>query len=912
MIVLPSDASGNVTVSVDGKEFNATVVNGTAVIQLDNVTPGTHEVEVIYSGDDKYANGTKLANVTAPKYDSPISIGVPEIVSGENGTVVVRLPENATGNVTVSVDGKEYVAEVINGTAVVRIDNLTAGPKTVVVEYSGDDNYDSTYKVGNFTVEPAKASPDITVVDSGNGTVVVVMPSDATGNVTVKVDGKTYPAEIVNGTAVIRLDDVAPGEHDVEVIYGGDGKYSNATAKSKVTAPKYDTPIEVEAHDSYVGDKAIITVTLPANATGEVAIEIEGVKYTSQIKNGKAVFEIENLTAGTKTIAVDYAGDGSYAANHTAGKAAVYKSPSNVSATITDIGVGENVTVTVTVPQDATGQVLIDIDGVGYYVNVTGGVGTAQIPRMPNGIYDVNLTYTGDDKYLPSSNVSSFNVNKIPSFVIPTAQDIYVGDYEKITLKVPADATGNVTVVINGEEYNFNLGEGTLGASSGDLIYTVAVSDGNGELIIFGLPKGEYTVNVKYNGDSKYLPSVNSTTFIVSKTDSDVEVIDQGNGTVIVYVGDNASGTVEIKLGNETYSAEVVNGTAVVQLTDAAPGKHDVEVIYSGDETHGAKTVESSVTIPPYDCPISVDAHDIYVGETETVVVNLPEDATGTVTIEINGKQYTTDRIVNGKAEFNVTGLAVGNKTVAVKYSGDSKYKRNYTTGQFEVKKISSSVKATAKDIKVGKDGVITVTVSENATGKVFAKVNGVGYYADIINGKAKIVLSDLPAGKYDIAVMYEGDENYLPDNTTAKFTVSKHDSPTQATADDIYQGEDGNIVVNVPKDAKGSVTIKVNGRTFTAKVKNGKAVFVVPGLSNGVHDIDVYYSGDGKYKPSHTKTQINVNGDDSPNHEEGSAKHASAEMGISLSDYPTGNPIFVLLLIVLMVGETQIRRFRK
>ena len=76
---------------------------------------------------------------------------------------------------TVSVDGKSYNATVVDGVAVVEVGNLTAGSKTVVVEYSGDDNYTSGYAVGNFTVEPAMIVPDVAVVDYGNGTVVVVV-----------------------------------------------------------------------------------------------------------------------------------------------------------------------------------------------------------------------------------------------------------------------------------------------------------------------------------------------------------------------------------------------------------------------------------------------------------------------------------------------------------------------------------------------------------------------------------------------------------------------------------------------------------------------------------------------------------------------------------------------------------------
>ena len=40
--------------------------------------------------------------------------------------------------------------------------------------------------------------------------------------------------------------------------------------------------------------------------------------------------------------------------------------------------------------------------------------------------------------------------------------------------------------------------------------------------------------------------------------------------------------------------------------------------------------------------------------------------------------------------------------------------------------------------------------------------------------------------------------------------------------------------------------------------------------------------------------------------------KQISVKEGISLSDYPTANPIWLLLLILLAICSTQIRRFRK
>ena len=120
-----------------------------------------------------------------------------EVTEGEPLVVTVEVPDGATGNVTVYIDGKEYPGEIKDGVATVTVDGLTAGNKTYVVEYSGDDNFSANYTIGNVTVKEAKSTPDITVVDQGNGTVVVVVGDNATGNVTVKVGDKEFNATVV-------------------------------------------------------------------------------------------------------------------------------------------------------------------------------------------------------------------------------------------------------------------------------------------------------------------------------------------------------------------------------------------------------------------------------------------------------------------------------------------------------------------------------------------------------------------------------------------------------------------------------------------------------------------------------------------------------------------------------------------
>lgn len=413
-----------------------------------------------------------------------------------------------------------------------------------------------------------------------------------------------------------------------------------------------------------------------------------------------------------------------------------------------------------------------------------------------------------------------------------------------------------------------------------------------------------------YNGDEKYLPAVNTTIFTVSKATTPMDVVDQGNGTIVVTVPENATGNVTVKVGNETYAAEVVDGKAVITLENTTPGKHDVKVVYSGDNDYSSNSTQLVADIPKYSTPISVEVEDISVGDVEVVTVTLPEKATDNVIIEINGKEYTTS-VENGKAVFEVPNLAFGNKTVAVKYLSDDSYNENYTTGQFVVSKVPSSISASGKDITVGKDEVITVTVPSDATGKVLITIDGVGYYGDIINGKAKIIIPELAAGKYSATVTYEGDDKYIESTVPVTFTVNKVKATVKAEADDIKEGEDATVIVRVPSDATGTVTITIDGKHYTANADNGVAVFVIPGLTRGDHNIVAFYSGDDKYDANDNITDIEVlysQPDGQANHS-GDGKHAGA--GVMLSQYATGNPILVLL-VLLMFASTQIRRFKK
>ena len=126
------------------------------------------------------------------------------ITVGEDAIIKVTGLEKATGNVSVIVDGKTYSAPIKAGEASVIVPGLTNNV-AAVVNYAGDKNYNSASTRVNITVNPkpkenltisAVAEP-ITV--GNNATVVVTGLEDATGDVSVIVNGKTYTAPINDG-----------------------------------------------------------------------------------------------------------------------------------------------------------------------------------------------------------------------------------------------------------------------------------------------------------------------------------------------------------------------------------------------------------------------------------------------------------------------------------------------------------------------------------------------------------------------------------------------------------------------------------------------------------------------------------------------------------------------------------------
>ena len=964
-VKLLSDATGSVTVTVNGKDYTETVVNGVANVKVADLKAGTYDVVVKYSGDNNYNAAVATSSFTVSKVDSTMDVTVNDIVFGGDLIVDAVLPDDATGEVVITVNGVDYHVSIENGKATGTISGLAAGDYTVTVKYAGDDKYTAVEIAKGVNV--AKAQPVLGVViadvDYGNGFVIEatltgVNGAPLSGNVIVTVAGKEYTVKVTDGKGIATGDKLAAGTYAFAAAWAGNDNYNIVTENGDFKVNKVDSAIDVAVSDIKVGEDAVISVKLASDATGEVVITVNGEDYTAAIENGVASVTVSDLKAGDYTVAVKYTGDNNY--NEATGSAefSVLKITPEMDVTVEDIVFGEDLIVNAVLPVDATGEVVITVNGVDYHVAIENGVASVTVSGLEAGDYTVAVKYAGDDNYNAAEVTKGVNVAKANPALNVIIDSVDYGNVFTINAvltgvnNAPLDT--NIIVTVNGKNY------------------IVAIVNGKGTFHADKLAAGSYNFNARFAGSNNYNEVSDSGKFNVYKVDSAIGItvkdINVGEDAVItVKLFSDATGELTVTVNGKDYTANVVNGRATVSVSDLKAGNYDVVAKYSGDNNYNAAVATSSFTVSKVDSTMDVTVNDIVFGGDLIVDAVLPDDATGEVVITVNGVDYHVS-IENGKATGTISGLAAGDYTVTVKYAGDDKYTaveiakgvnvakaqpvlgvviadvdygngfvieatltgvngaplsgnvivtvagKEYTVkvtdgkgiatgdklaagtyafaaawagddnynivtenGDFKVNKIDSSVAVNVNNIKVGEELTVTVNVPSDATGDVTVSVDGKEYNVAIENGKAVKTIADLKANDYTVTVKYSGDNNYNAAVATSSFTVSKVDSTMDVTVNDIVFGGDLIVDAVLPDDATGEVVITVNGVDYHVSIENGKATGTISGLAAGDYTVTVKYAGDDKYTAVEIAKGVNV------------AK-AQPVLGVVIADVDYGN----------------------
>ena len=846
-VKLLSDATGSVTVTVNGKDYTETVVNGVANVKVADLKAGTYDVAVKYSGDNNYNAAVATSSFTVSKVDSTMDVTVNDIVFGGDLTVDAVLPDDATGEVIITVDGTSYTAGINEGKATQVVKDLTAGSHVVVVKYAGDDKYTAVEIAKGVNV--AKAQPVLGVViadvDYGNGFVIEatltgVNGAPLSGNVIVTVAGKEYPVKVTDGKGIATGDKLAAGTYAFAAAWAGDDNYNIVTENGDFKVNKIDSSVAVNVNNIKVGEELTVTVNVPSDATGDVTVSVDGKEYNVAIENGKAVKTIADLKANDYTVTVKYSGDNNYNAAVAASSFTVSKVDSTMDVAVDGIVFDEDLTVDAVLPDDATGEIVITVNGVDYPVPIVDGKATGTIGGLAAGDYTVTVKYAGDDKYTAVEIAKGVNVAKAQPVLGVVIADVDYGNGFVIEATLTgvnnAPLSGNVIVTVAGKEY------------------IVEVTDGKGIFTGDKLAAGTYGFAAAWAGNDNYNAVVENGDFKVNKIDSTVAVnaddIKVGeNVTVTVNVPTDATGDVIIIVDGVDYTVAIENGKAVKTIADLKANVYTVTVKYSGDNNYNANQNTTEFTVSKIsDYNMNITVPEFKEGVNSTINVVLPKDATGTVTVEIGGKNYTAN-VTDGVANVIIPGLGVGDYNITTTYSGDAKYDLMTKKGNITVIP-NVDVNLDVDDVvMVYHDGTRLVAKLTDYQGKpivnatIYFNINGVNYARTTdANGTASIALN-LESGAYPVIVAYNGSASYskISKNITVTINpsiiaddlVKMYKNDTKFSAK--FLGSDGKVLANT------TVKFNINGVLYTRTTNNDGVGSLAINLRPGEYVLTAY-----------------------------------------------------------------------
>ena len=306
-VILPANVTGNVTVNVNNKNYTKNNVNGTVIFIISDLAVGTYNVAVSFVGDE--AQGMATAVFEVYQLTPVLNITVNDIIEGENATVVITLPEDATGSVNVTAGDKSQIVTVVNGTAKVIFTSLPAGKYNITAIYSGDNKYTPANETAKFTVDINKNVnlniSDIVMIYK-DGTRMVAVLTDYKGNpianatVYFTINGVTYVRTTdANGSASIGLN-LGSGVYGASVYYNGSDMYDKVSKNITVTInPTVLADDLVKMYKNATKFSAKFTdSTGKALVNSDVRFNINGVFYTRTTDaNGVASLAI-NLRPG--------------------------------------------------------------------------------------------------------------------------------------------------------------------------------------------------------------------------------------------------------------------------------------------------------------------------------------------------------------------------------------------------------------------------------------------------------------------------------------------------------------------------------------------------------------------------------------------------------------------------------------
>ena len=400
-----------------------TLVNGAFKV---NYTSSASEHKVTAKLDSEEINLTFVSK--AKDYTFDIS-EITNVKVGDTKELIITLPDDADGQVVISM-GDTNVTETVNGnTTKVNITGFILGENIINITYSGNDRYES--KTKNITVSALKettltttnitttynVAKDLVITLAANGDVL----ANKTVNVVVGSINKNLTTN-VSGQVSIDVSTLTPNSYVANIAFEGDDLYLKSTTTANVVVNKIESSLSAPDITTTYNVAKDLVITLAANGdvlankTVNVVVGSINKNLTTNV-SGQVSIDVSTLTPNTYVANISFTGDDIYGYSTVNANVTVNKIASSIKASkvTTTYNVAKNLVITLTANDKALANQKITVK-VGTIsktltTNAKGQV-SVDVSKLTPKTYKATFIYAGDDINTKSSNTAKVVVNK--------------------------------------------------------------------------------------------------------------------------------------------------------------------------------------------------------------------------------------------------------------------------------------------------------------------------------------------------------------------------------------------------------------------------------------------------------------------------------------------------------------------
>ena len=755
----------------------------------------------------------------------------------------IDAPKNAKGTLKIDFNGNIYTTtnteedEKWIYSITIAKEHLAYGQNNVTVTFTPEDKNSlyQTKTIKTIINTTGYVKNPYYIPYNSKTNITLVMPDDAKGKMTVKIDEDTYTVDVNGGKTQFSVPTNDIGPHSLYVDFDGNYKFlpheTYISISGNVIIPKYYWDKE---------DK-IISIEVPQTMNGEVSIVENGEEIANiTVINGKGTAKLD-LDEGYHYFGIYWYGDGDIEFDNKEAYV-ISDNPSWNMEVKTDKVLRSYPYLHIENKPgfiDANYQLIIDGKEFKATDNV-GGDPSFDATELANGKHNYTLSFLGDGYFKPTSASGSFELDDM----VVNFPDEYVladstGEKESLSAMLPEDATGTLTFSVNGK----TVKTVDLVDEFADYYFDISCE----------IPQENIKLNQTNTITVKLVDKKYKTITKTAKIFATYELAPNGE---VIYGNQMAELYAPYELNVKKITAtidgknyEVIKDNNdyffIKTTTDLGIGNHSVVLSYAGDKKFPAHTKTSN---------IEVIGEIDYVHEYDYTYVysQLPENVKGNITITINGEEYANVKAA-GKVNVSLNNLSWGYYTIKAEYIGD-----DYDIKGFDdYISITPPFKAPTK-LLAGTTDSISINLT-GITGRLHVYGDG-GFdkEVELVDGFASITLPVLPVGNNWIYVDFyhtytteDGDEDY--DSYYRSFGI-KVVNPITAKDTAIVYSANGNYKVNI-KDIDGkavqsgkvtfyildgkkqilkkSVNIKNGAATLTYKIAQGVKTYKIKTVFN-------------------------------------------------------------------------------